>query len=72
MASKIGGRLIHGIDLYTGKYGNHGLEPDPDKIEAVLNMPTPQDVEDAQRLNGFVTYLSKFLPKLADVMEPIR
>ena len=21
MASKIGGRLIHGIDLYSGKYG---------------------------------------------------
>ena len=51
---------------------DHGLEPDPDKIEAVRDMPTPQNVEDAQRLNGFVTYLSKFLPKLADVMEPIR
>lgn len=51
---------------------DHGLEPDPDKIEAVLDMPTPQNVEDAQRLNGFVTYLSKFMPKLADVMEPIR
>ena len=51
---------------------DHGLEPDPDKIEAVLDMPTPQNVEDAQRLNGFVTYLSKFFPKLADVIEPIR
>lgn len=51
---------------------DHGLEPDPDKIEAVLDMPTPQNAEDAQRLNGFVTYLSKFMPKLADVMEPIR
>ena len=51
---------------------DHGLKPDPDKIKAVLEMPTPQNVEDAQRLNGFVTYLSKFLPKLADVMEPIR
>ena len=51
---------------------DHGLEPDPDKIEAVLEMPTPLNVEDEQRLNGFVTYLSKFMPKLADVMEPIR
>ena len=51
---------------------DHGLESDPDKIEAVLDMPTPQNVEDAQRLNGFVTYLSKVLPKLTDVMEPIR
>ena len=51
---------------------DHGLEPDPDNNKAVLNMPTPQNVEDAQRLNGFITYLSKFLSKLADLMEPIR
>ena len=51
---------------------DHGLEPDPDKTEAVLDMPTPQNVEDAQRLNGFATYLSKFLPKLPDIMEPMR
>ena len=38
---------------------DHGLEPDPDKIEAVLKLPTPQNVEDAQCLNGFITYLSK-------------
>lgn len=50
----------------------NGLEADPDKIEAIKDMPKPQSVEDAQRLNGFVAYLSKFMPKLADVMEPIR
>ena len=51
---------------------DNGLEPDPEKIEAIKEMPKPQSVEDAQRLNGFVTYLSKFMPKLSDVMEPIR
>ena len=51
---------------------DNGLEPDPEKIEAIKAMPKPQNVEDVQRLNGFVTYLAKFLPKLADVMEPIR
>lgn len=51
---------------------DHGLEPDSDKIEAVIDLPTPQNVEDAQHLNSFITYLSKFIPKLADVMEPIR
>ena len=51
---------------------DNGLEPDPEKIEAIKEMPKPQSVEDAQCLNGFVTYLSKFMPKLSDVMEPIR
>ena len=50
----------------------NGLEPDPDKVKAIKEMPRPQNVEDAQRLNGFVNYLAKFLPQLAEAMEPIR
>jgi len=49
-----------------------GIKPDPAKVEAVLEMPSPTDVEGVQRLNGFVNYLAKFLPGLSDVMEPIR
>ena len=35
-------------------------------------MTPPTDMEGVQRLNGFVNYLSKFLPQLADIMEPLR
>ncbi|KAL8597750.1 hypothetical protein ACOMHN_001709 [Nucella lapillus] len=49
-----------------------GLQIDPEKLEAVLKMPKPQDVEGVRRFCGFVNYLSKFLPKLSDVLEPIR
>jgi len=51
---------------------NQGLMPDPTKVKAVQEMPAPQDVEGVQRVNGFVNYLAKFLPKLSDVMEPLR
>ncbi|XP_028419155.1 uncharacterized protein K02A2.6-like [Dendronephthya gigantea] len=48
-----------------------GLKVDPGKLEAVKELPRPTDIESVQRLNGFVNYLAKFLPRLADVMEPI-
>ncbi|CAI2739057.1 unnamed protein product [Dicrocoelium dendriticum] len=35
-------------------------------------MPPPTDVKAVSRLNGMVNYLSRFLPRLADVMVPIR
>ena len=54
--------------LFTDK----GLKMDPDKARAVQEMTPPTDTEGVQRLNGFVNYLSKFLPQLADVMAPIR
>ena len=49
-----------------------GLRPDPDKVAAIQNMQTPHDVKSLQRLLGFVNYLSKFLPHLSDVCEPLR
>ena len=50
----------------------NGVKMDPDKAKAVQDMPRPEDIEGVQRLNGFVNYLAKFLPGLADVMEPLR
>ena len=49
-----------------------GLKPDPEKVQAIDDMTRPTDVEGVQRINGFVNYLAKFLPKLSDVTEPIR
>ena len=49
-----------------------GLKPDPGKIKAILEMPQPTDVAGVRRLVGFVNYLSKFLPMLSDVCEPLR
>ena len=48
-----------------------GLRADPDKIKAVLKMPTPT-VASVQRFIGFTNYLSKFLPRLSDALEPHR
>ena len=49
-----------------------GLKADPDKIRAVLDMPNPTDTKGVQRFVGFVNYLSKFMPRLSEVCEPLR
>lgn len=49
-----------------------GLKPDPNKINAILNMPRPEDVPAIQRLLGMVKYLSKFLNNLSHLSEPLR
>lgn len=49
-----------------------GIKIDPDKVKAIREMRKPANIEDVQRLNGFVNYLTKFLRRLAESMESIR
>ena len=49
-----------------------GIKPDPKKVEAVQKMAQPTDVPSVKRFLGMVTYLSKFLPNLSTITEPLR
>ena len=44
----------------------------PAKVQAIIEMSAPTDKAGVQRLLGMVQYLSKFLPNLADLTEPLR
>lgn len=50
----------------------NGLKPDPNKVKAVIDMPPPDSKEAVRRFLGFIQYLSKFLPMLAEVEVPPR
>ena len=59
--------------VYIGdKISKDGIKPDESKIEAILNMPGPQNKKDVERLLGMVTYLSKFIPNMSALTEPLR
>ena len=50
----------------------NGLCVDPHKVQAIMEMPQPDDVAAIQRLLGLAQYLSKFLPHLSDITKPLR
>lgn len=49
-----------------------GIKLDEKKVEAITKLPNPTNKEEVQRLQGTVQYLAKFLPKLSEVLTPIR
>ena len=51
---------------------SEGIKPDPKKVEAVRKMPQPTDVPSVKRFLGMVNYLSKFLPNISTITEPLR
>ena len=59
------------------KYCRHlitqnGILPDPDKVQALSNIPPPQDNAGVKRFLGLVTYLGKFIPKLSAADVPLQ
>ena len=50
---------------------SQGLQPDPEKIRAIVDMPPPSDKVGVQRLLGTVNYLDKFIENKAAIQGPI-
>ena len=58
---------------FLGQVIDHnGIRPDPDKVAAIQNVPTPTNVGDVKRFLGMVNHLSKFSPNLSDKTKPLR
>ena len=48
------------------------VQPDPTKVEAIINMPLPESKPDLQRFMGMVNYVGKFIPNLSQITAPLR
>ena len=48
-----------------------GIEPLPEKLEAVRKMPPPTTPKEVRQFLGLVEYYRKFVPKFADIARPL-
>jgi hypothetical protein len=51
--------------------GEHGLSPDPHKVAAIKEFPTPTSVKQIRRLLGMAGWYRRFIPNFATVTEPL-
>ena len=58
--------------LYLGHIiSNAGQEPDPEKIRAVLNFPTPNTLKDIRAFVALCSYYRKFIRDFAKIASPL-
>ena len=48
-----------------------GLKPDPNKINAIANMPASQNKMQLQSFIGLCNYLKSYVPHLTDVLAQL-
>lgn len=53
-------------------YGIDGIKPDPDRIRDLQDIPPPRDKKELQQFLGLMTFLSPFIPNLADKASMLR
>ena len=57
---------------YLGHYiSGQGLEPIPEKLQSLQEMPPPTDLTETRKFLGFVGYYRKFIPKYSDIARPL-
>lgn len=49
-----------------------GIRPDPEKVRAIKELPTPNNVSDVRRLLGMTNHLARFIPDLASKTASLR
>ena len=47
------------------------IEPIPEKLDSIQNMPAPQTPKEVKQFLGFIGYYRKFIPKFSDVGQPL-
>jgi hypothetical protein len=50
---------------------SHGLRTDPEKVEAILNYPTPTCRKDVKRFLGTATWYRRFVPQFSTIAGPL-
>ena len=48
-----------------------GISPSPEKVEAILNAPVPNNLGELLSFIGLVTYYSRFIHKFSEIMSPL-
>lgn len=57
---------------YLGyRVDSQGLHVDPDKVSAILNVPSPRNVTEVRQMIGTAAWYSRFIPNFSTVIAPL-
>ena len=60
------------VNFYGETYTTDGCKLAQDKIQVIVKMPPPCNKKEVQSFIGMINYLTKFLPHLTELSEPVR
>ena len=60
------------VEFFGKTYTTQGHKPSDTKVKAITEMSKPVNLKDLKTFLGMVQYLSKFSPRIAEIVEPLQ
>ena len=60
------------IPFFGEVVSRQGIQPNPQKVKALMEMPAPQNKKELQAFLGIINYLNKFSVDTSEACEPLR
>nr|XP_039266275.1 uncharacterized protein K02A2.6-like [Styela clava] len=58
------------VEYFAFIVNAEGIHPSPKKIEAIMEIPSPENVKELQSFLGIVNYYRKFIPAMSTIVDP--
>ena len=63
--------LLPSVEYLGHKITKEGIQPTEEKIRAIREAPTPENVAQLRSFLGLINYYAKFLPQLSSTLSPL-
>ena len=61
----------HHLDFFRHVFSEQGVSTDPKKVQAILQMASPENPAEVCSLLGMTNFITKFIPQYATVCKPL-
>lgn len=63
--------FVESVEFLGYVISGSGIQPQPNKLEAIKNAPYPTDVHKLKSLLGFLNFYRNFIPRMSSILEPL-
>ena len=63
--------LLPRVEYLGHQISEEGIQPLANKVSAIIEAPTPKDLQQLRSFLGLVNYYGKFIPNLATLLQPL-
>ncbi len=62
---------VHEINFLSHTINEHGIKSNGEKIKAIIDLPPPKTLKEANEFLGKINWYRKFIPKFAQIAAPL-